>query len=116
MSHVTKKSWAERRTKGLCGNCGKTQAVAGRSLCERCKEAVNYSQKKYRMIHAVEISKRKSERYETLKEAGLCVRCGKIPPLPGKNRCESCIEYERKQNIKYREKLKTMKQYNTEVK
>lgn len=45
------------------------------------------------------VAKQKAIR-ERRKAAGLCIRCGKHAPVPGKHRCEACIEKAREKYLK----------------
>lgn len=116
MTDITSTLWQGRRKLGLCGNCGKTQALEGRSLCQNCTDTIQYGQKKFRKVHATEISEMKRQRYISLKSAGLCVKCGKTPAAPGRVYCQPCAEYTKAQNLKWRNKQKAMKQANVEEK
>lgn len=80
---------------GICVNCHKMNAIRGQTLCPDCRDRRNaqaaerYKQRKDELIpHRREYSKK---RYEALKAAGLCVRCGKRQPESGKFSCTRCI-------------------------
>lgn len=38
----------------------------------------------------------KREQWRARRDAGLCVVCGDVPPIEGKQQCEPCLEYRRK--------------------
>ena len=110
-----RKRAADRRTKGLCIKCGKHPPASGRSLCEACgergraAERARYARGKAagnpyggrnpegRRRMARERNKRR--RIER-KEAGLCVRCGELPPAEGSVVCEACREARRAEERK----------------
>ncbi len=101
---------AERRAQGLCIKCGRRRPASGRSLCEVCleksrkSERARYERRKAagdpyggrnpesRRRMARERSKRR-RRERT--EAGLCTRCGELPPAEGGAVCEPCREARR---------------------
>lgn len=47
-------------------------------------------------------SKRNKKRYDRLKAAGICVKCGKRSALPGIIRCEACREAEKERQREMR--------------
>ncbi len=116
MSDITRSLWATRKAAGLCGNCGKVKPIEGRTLCRQCTDIIQYGQKKFRTIHALEICERKRQRYIKLKESGLCVKCGKVPPACGRVYCAECAAYTKAQSLKHRMKQKELSQKTTEGK
>lgn len=74
----------------VCVVCGEQdqRTYAGWALCERCKDLRNEYGAKYREGHREKILGQQRayaiKRDARLKEVGLCSRCGKNPPLPGK--------------------------------
>ena len=48
------------------------------------------------------------EIYHTRKESGLCVKCGKRPPVEGQALCTECREYKRQYSRKERELYKSL--------
>jgi len=56
---------------------------------------------------------RTKARAERLKEQGLCIKCGKKPPVEGKVHCEECAErgLESKRLHREREKARLAKRY-----
>lgn len=70
-----------RREAGLCPNCGHNPPEDGRSVCERCGEAMRA---------------RERARYAARRAAGVCVRCSE-PAINGSSRCarHAVLEAER---------------------
>ena len=98
---------AERKARGTCTRCGRAPAVPDRSSCEAClikrREA---ERKRYAAGKAAGKlyggkpvpGKRKSARIASRnrrrvrRDAGLCARCGRRPPLEGGAACAPCRE------------------------
>lgn len=85
-------NWKDRRSAGVCGYCGKREPAPGSGMCEKCRDAVRYSQAKYRKNRCFEISERRRLRRNAFIEAGLCASCGKKPAVAGITLCQSCRE------------------------
>ena len=94
-----------RRADGICTRCGKAPAVEGRTSCEPCLEQRRASDRvKYAAGKAAGLkyggadveAKRRSGRAKSKRrqkarvEAGLCIRCGKRPPVEGGTTCAPC--------------------------
>ena len=96
---------AKRKEMGLCPKCGRRNPAPGRSLCEICldrgrkSEQARYARRKFegaayggrdpesrRRMARERTRKRRRERTE----AGLCTRCGEVPPVNGSAVCETC--------------------------
>jgi len=60
-----------RKLHGICGVCGKRDAVPGQVRCEVCAESSKGN-------------------YYHYKSHGICVSCGEYSAVPGKTRCEVC--------------------------
>lgn len=82
------------KSMGICPECGKRPSFGGFVHCEYCMEKLQVSQFVYResrkeqyRAYSRDSMKR---RYHRLKEAGICVRCGKKPAIPGMTKCERC--------------------------
>ena len=101
---------AERRARGVCPKCGKHPPAPERSLCANClergrkSEQARYARRKLegttyggrdpesrRRMARERMKKRRRERTE----AGLCTRCGEVPPVNGSAVCETCREERR---------------------
>ena len=95
----------QRRAAGLCTRCGQAPAVEGRASCEPCLEQRRaHDRAKYAAGKAAGLiygganaeAKRRSartkskRRQKARREAGLCIRCGKQPPVDGGTTCEPC--------------------------
>ena len=101
---------AERRAKGLCLKCGKRPPAPHRSQCEPCGE-VRRAEERARYAKAkaegklyggrkVEtrrrIGRERSRRRDAARRAaGLCMSCGRHPPVEGGASCEPCREARR---------------------
>lgn len=98
---------AARKAEGLCGRCGREPAAPGRSSCEPCLEKRRRADRaKYAAGKAAGLpygganadAKRRAgrakskRRQKARKEAGLCIRCGRRPPVDGGTTCEPCRE------------------------
>ena len=96
----------ERRfAQGLCTRCGKAPAAPGRASCETCLEKRRADDRaRYARGKAAgklygganPDAKRRSGRTESKRrqkarrEAGLCIRCGRHPPVEGGTTCAPC--------------------------
>ena len=98
---------AERRARGVCTRCGRNPAAPDRSICEAClvkrREA---DRKRYRKAKAAGLpyggkpvaGKRRSARIASRnrrrvrRDANLCTRCGRRPPVEGGATCGACRE------------------------
>ena len=98
---------AERRAAGRCVRCGKAPAAPERTACEGCLEkrraadraryaAGKAAGKLYGGANAAakrRAARAKSKRCQKARrEAGLCIRCGKRPPVEGGTTCAPCRE------------------------
>ena len=103
-----RKRTAERRAAGLCPRCGDCSPASGRSLCEPCAERRNRaSQARDARLRAAGKPRRDPERakqYERERSrrrtaerlaAGLCTKCGVIPPETGRRLCGACADKRR---------------------
>ncbi len=97
----------ERRAAGICVRCGTAPAADGRKSCEPCLERRRAADRaryaagkaaglKYGGANAE--AKRRAgragsrRRQKARAEAGLCVRCGNVPPEQGRTMCGPCRE------------------------
>jgi hypothetical protein len=76
---------AHYKRQGRCAWCGK-QPLASRRKCARCLAWNRANQR---------------TRYATLREAGLCVQCGKVEAVYPYVRCETCRAYMREYHRRY---------------
>ena len=99
---------AERRLAGLCPRCGRVAPAPDRSVCEKCAAKRNRSArardarlraagKPRRDTTKARAAKRRRSRREAQRrrEAGFCIRCGKLPAAPERTVCEPCLEKRR---------------------
>ena len=103
----SRKERAERQAEGMCTRCGKHPAAEGRASCEPCLEKRRASDRaKYAAGKAAGLpyggsnieAKRRAARLKSKRrqkarrDAGLCIRCGKQPPVEGGTTCRPCRE------------------------
>ena len=94
---------AERRAAGLCVKCGRVPALPERTQCEPCAERrLAADRARHARARAEGKTRRDSEaarladrergrrRRAERRAAGLCIRCGNIPPEEGRSMCEPC--------------------------
>ena len=99
---------AARITQGLCPKCGKQPPAPGLSLCEPCTEKRNRASRardarlkaagkpRRDMTKARAYNKEHSRLTDAERRAqGLCPKCGKAPPEPGRSICAPCAEKHR---------------------
>jgi predicted amidophosphoribosyltransferase len=85
----------------ICACCGQQNARPGRVLCWDCADKqAEYFAKRYSYLKEDENYKRKraerfKARYEKLKAARICTRCGKRPARTGRNLCDRCAAKEK---------------------
>lgn len=97
---------AERTARGVCTQCGRNPAAPGRRRCEPCLEKQRAADRaSYRRARAAgkpyggkdPRKKRKAgraasrKRRNSRRDAGLCTRCGRNPPVEGGLACEPCL-------------------------
>ena len=103
-----RKRTAERRAAGLCPGCGDRPPAPERALCGDCAGKRNRAGRaRDARLRAEGKPRRDSarargyERKRTRRERekrraqGLCIRCGKLPAVPGRASCEPCLEKRR---------------------
>ena len=96
---------AERKAAGTCTKCGRAPARPGRTTCEPCAEQHRARDRaRHARAKAEGIPyggrdpearrragrKRGRRRRENRRAAGLCIRCGNLPPAEGRSMCEPC--------------------------
>ena len=96
-----KKLRAERKSKGLCIDCGKPKCQQSKCYCIDCR------------IKALRRNKKTDIPIEYRVEKGLCKKCGKNPIIQGKKLCQKCYDTSCNNlkegeagRIKYREYMK----------
>ena len=111
---------AARQAEGLCTSCGKVPAAPGRSSCEPCLEKRRaHDRARYAAGKAAGLkyggadadAKRRAgrvksrQRQKARREAGLCIRCGKRPPVEGGTTCTPCRDKrQRAERLQYAER------------
>ena len=101
---------AERIERGLCARCGDAPAEPARQLCSACGEHRRQREReRYARARAAgqpyggrradskrrTARRRSRERQRARRQAGLCIRCGKLPPVEDGSSCRTCIETRR---------------------
>lgn len=94
----------------LCERCGKVEKLSGHTLCLDCLIRMREQSKAYWQKHHEELLPKKELRNKARREGlyskGLCVQCGKREHVPGRKRCQSCLN---------KAKIRSRKQYAREV-
>ena len=92
--------WYKER--GFCTACRKNKAAIGRVRCADCIEKSKKQKFAYYRAHKQQIAEYHEEYskrvYEERKADGVCARCGKREPEPGKYSCTECL----RKNAQYR--------------
>jgi|GEM_PF-5022038 len=98
---------AERAALGLCTRCAKSPAEPGLEMCRSCAEKRRAADKARRARARAEGKpyagrdpdlRRRADRAwdrrrrRARREAGLCSKCGRNPPVDGRSVCEGCGE------------------------
>ena len=94
---------AERRAAGLCVKCGRAPALPERSQCEPCAaRRLAADRARHARARAEGRPRRDPEsarrgerergrqRRAERRAAGVCIRCGNVPPQEGRSMCEPC--------------------------
>ncbi len=96
---------AERKAARICTKCGRAPARPDRTTCKPCAELhrardrARYARTKAQGIpyggrdpeaRRRDGRERGRRRSEARKAAGLCIRCGHVPPEEGRSMCEPC--------------------------
>lgn len=84
---------------GICPRCGSERASRGHTLCLNCLDSQSVSTGQYRAKMTEERKAEEREknrlrcrdRYQRAKEKGICLRCFKNEPRPGRAICQSCF-------------------------
>ena len=103
----SRRQHAERKAGGICTKCGKVPPAPERTLCEPCAEQHRARDRaRHARAKAEGIPyggrdpearrragrKRSRRRSEARRAAGLCIRCGNVPPEEGRAMCKPCRE------------------------
>jgi hypothetical protein len=89
---------------GICPRCGKQNIYPGEKSCPDCLEKALEYNKTQRLdpIYREKMSAFLKDRRRRLKEAGVCVYCGRRKAREGKTACAYCGEKMRLRAIQYR--------------
>ena len=91
-----------RAAEGLCRRCGKAPAEPDRVACRPCLLKVCDNNKRW---YATRNGREKVlARSAARADAGLCIACGKRPPLEGYRQCTECRDQRRAYQRDYRRK------------
>lgn len=103
MINYHKERYEYLKSRGRCTYCGVEQAMYNHTLCPECackrdeivkrSRAKDKNYKKKDVIYHQKLAERREE-------VGLCRRCGKRKPLPGKKQCIECKVKRRKDYLK----------------
>ena len=103
------------KARGFCVACHHEYAEPGRVLCAACKA------KRQKAHETKDPGNQQKKAYLNGRRAdfiarGLCARCGRRPPLPGKLQCRKCLNYQAQFSVIYRIKQRTKKdKYDAEA-
>lgn len=91
------------KEQGLCSLCGKVPPEEGKKRCKICREKQSKDKAKSRKtlgeIRYTNVASFRKERADN----NLCTKCGKVPPIEGKRRCQHCYSV---QDVYYRNKYR----------
>ena len=86
---------------GICVRCHKLKAEPNRVCCYECIDRDKIRDREKYIKHADKINKRDKERYKALKEQGICTYCKHEKAVPGKTKCQKCLnKLQRKRILK----------------
>ena len=106
----TRQRAADRFAQGLCAKCGRHPPEPARRLCAACGEQQRKSERaRYRAGQAAgrlyggrnpesrrrQARGRSGKRQRARREASVCIRCGKHPPVESGSSCENCLQKRR---------------------
>lgn len=86
---------------GICVRCHKERAEPNKVLCLECADKDNEQCKKSRERNIAKEKKRDLDKYNRLKEQGICTYCKHEKAVAGKTKCAKClakIRYKRSRN------------------
>lgn len=75
---------------GICVACRTNDAVGNMTMCGDCLFKMNQRCREWRSKNNDYSSAYSKKRNKRLKEAGICVECGREKARPGRVNCESC--------------------------
>lgn len=91
-SSCWKGAYGYLRAQKKCVQCRQQdeRTLSGRSYCEACRTKNNEAQRRYRE-HNPDMNRIRSKKYrQDRAKNGLCLDCGKRPPVYGQILCEDC--------------------------
>lgn len=85
-----KDEYAFYKSIGICVRCHKRKAEPNKVMCMECADKDAEYTKRRREMDLAHIKAREAEKYQELKESGICVRCKRRAATPGYVDCPSC--------------------------
>ena len=86
---------------GICVRCHKEQAEPNRVMCWECSDKEKEKYRIKREEKKEEYNKRDLNKYNRLKELGICTYCKHEKAMPGKYKCKNCLcKLKRKRDAK----------------
>lgn len=111
-SDIAKQKRNDRRAQckldGICTHCQKEKADEGFARCSSCREKFRIHSQKARDRNGgtrLLDRQRTAEKVDLRREKGLCYRCGR-DPVPGKKKCQSCLNKNKIQMQRWRARKK----------
>lgn len=83
---MNKELYETYKAHGVCVQCKKSHAAAGRVICKQCNEKMKAYGRANRAGNNTAVEKKR----ERNRSAGLCIDCGK-PVTKGHTRCDDCL-------------------------
>lgn len=93
---------------GICARCYKTWSEPGHVYCVNCAKKMKAYQRRTDPDSSINRTKCQARR-DRLREAGLCINCGKQRPVEGKCLCAKCAGKCAESAVKYRIHQQTLK-------
>jgi len=93
---------------GLCTKCGQNYAEAGHVTCKNCYKKQRDWVKRTDPDRSKQRAREQARR-ERLRQAGLCLWCGKQKAVEGRSLCRQCKEKYNETQIKYNIHQRTLK-------
>ncbi len=94
------KTYHARKEQGICVECAKQPPETDMVRCQSCADRQRESNRRHgaKSRGATAGAKRKSW-YQAMKEQGLCPRCGKRAPAPGRTCCKECLDKDKTRKV-----------------
>lgn len=102
------------RENHICSSCGKQIVFGSDKTCPECREKRARIKKNITEDAKEKERERQKSIYKDRKERGVCTRCGKRPPAPGRAKCGICLEKNAEEHRKKNYNRKNIKEYRIE--